>query len=57
MQVYRIGFTLPANPTEVISRVVVASSMGAALTALAQQLPNATATEVRLIGSNAIIVP
>ena len=56
MNVYRVSYTLPADP-DGKARIVVASSMGAALTALAQALPNATATEVKTLGVNAIIVP
>lgn len=55
MNVYRVGYSLPNQ--EPASRIVVASSMVVALNALSQALPNATAAEVRLLGTGAIIVP
>jgi hypothetical protein len=55
VNVYRIEYQLPNQ--EPTSRIVVAVTMGAALTALANALPTAKAVGVRLLGENAIIVP
>jgi len=52
--VYRVTYQIGSN--EPVSRIVVAVSMGAALTALANAFPSAIAQEVRALGTNAIIV-
>lgn len=51
---YRVTYQIGVN--EPVSRIVVAASMGSALTALANAIPSAVAQEVRTLGLNALIV-